>query len=69
MPPARPTHTVDSGRRRMLQLLAAAPAVLTTGLRSQAALANIALQPDRLAPRDLSLVSTHTRESAQVIFF
>mgnify|MGYP005815233913 CR=1 FL=1 len=69
MPPASPSRSIDSARRRLLQMLAAGPVVLALGMRSQDALANIALPQDKLAPRYLSLVSTHTRESLQVTYF
>jgi len=62
-------RTIDPGRRRLLQWLAAGPAVLAMGLRGQVAHAGAALQPDLLAPRTLSLVSTHTGESVQVSYF
>lgn len=62
-------RTIDPGRRRLLQWLAAGPAILALGLRDQAAHAGEALQPGLHAPRTLSMVSTHTGESLQVRYF
>lgn len=61
-------RSIDPGRRRLLQWLAAGPAVLALGLRGRAAHAADA-PPELLAPRSLSMVSTHTGESLEVRYF
>lgn len=62
-------RAVDPGRRRLLQWLAAGPAVLTLGLREQLAHAGQTLEDEVLAPRALSMVSTHTGERLEVRYF
>jgi len=61
-----PIRTAD--RRRLLQLLSAAPALLTMGLRPRVALADEA-HPALLAPRQLSMVNTHTGERLAIRYF
>lgn len=61
-------RSIDPGRRRLLQWLAAGPAVLALGMRGRAAHAADA-PPDLLAPRSLSMVSTHTGEKLEVLYF
>jgi len=58
-----PIRTAD--RRRLLQLLGAAPAVLAAGLGPLKALAG-EVHPALLATRQLSLVNTHTGERLAV---
>jgi uncharacterized protein YcbK (DUF882 family) len=55
-------------RRRLLQWLAAGPAVLALGGRGRIALAG-ELHPEVAAPRELSMVSTHTGESLAIRYF
>lgn len=62
-------RTIDPGRRRLLQWLAAGPAVLALGLRGQLARAGQVLEEEVLAPRSLSMVSTHTGERLEVRYF
>src|SRR5687768_3873859 len=62
-------RTVDPGRRRLLRWLAAGPAVLALGMREQLAHAGQALEEEVLAPRTLSMVSTHTGERLDVRYF
>ncbi len=62
-------RTVDPGRRRLLRWLAAGPAVLALGLREQLAHAGQTLEQEVLAPRTLSMVSTHTGEHLEVRYF
>jgi uncharacterized protein YcbK (DUF882 family) len=61
-----PVRTAD--RRRLLQLLGAAPAVLAAGLAPFDALAG-EVHPALLATRQLSLVSTHTGERLAIRYF
>jgi uncharacterized protein YcbK (DUF882 family) len=63
---ALPIQTAD--RRRLLQLLAAGPALLALGLRGRPALAD-ELPPALFAPRQLSMVSTHTGERLAIRYF
>ena len=62
-------RTVDPGRRRLLRWLAAGPAVLALGMREQLAHAGQVLEDEVLAPRALSMVSTHTGEHLEVRYF
>lgn len=62
-------RTVDPGRRRLLRWLAAGPAVLALGMREQLAHAGQVLEDEVLAPRTLTLVSTHTGERLAVRYF
>lgn len=61
----------DPGRRRLLRWLAAGPAVFAAGgSLAKAASSSIPLPgADLLAPRSLSMVSTHTGESLEVRYF
>jgi uncharacterized protein YcbK (DUF882 family) len=63
---SNPIKTAD--RRRLLQLLAAAPAVFAAGLRPLEALAG-EVHPALLATRQLSMVSTHTGERLAIRYF
>jgi uncharacterized protein YcbK (DUF882 family) len=60
---------VDPGRRRLLQWLAAGPAVLAMGMRGQLAQAGEAMEEQVLAPRYISMVSTHTGERLEACYF
>jgi uncharacterized protein YcbK (DUF882 family) len=60
-------RAVDPARRRLLQWLAAGPAVLALGMREGRA--GDVPQPQVLAPRSISMVSTHTGERAEVRYF
>jgi uncharacterized protein YcbK (DUF882 family) len=62
-------RTVDPARRRLLRWLAAGPAVLALGMREQLAHAGQVLEDEVLAPRTLTLVSTHTGERLAVRYF
>jgi uncharacterized protein YcbK (DUF882 family) len=62
-------RTFDPGRRRLLRWLAAGPAVLALGMREQLAHAGQTLEDEVLAPRALSMVSTHTGERLEVRYF
>jgi uncharacterized protein YcbK (DUF882 family) len=55
-------------RRRLLQLLGAAPALLTLGLPAREALADQA-HSALLATRELSMVNTHTGERLAIRYF
>lgn len=60
---------IDPDRRRLLQWLAAGPAVLALGLRPQAGHAAGAAAVESPAPRSISMVSTHTGEHLEVRYF
>lgn len=73
MSPSPAIRPVDPRRRRLLQWLAAGPAVLALGARGGVAHAGTVLDEDALGrasltPRTLSLVSTHTGERLQVCY-
>jgi uncharacterized protein YcbK (DUF882 family) len=62
-------RAVDPRRRQLLQWLAVSPAVVTLGLRGQLAHAGPSVEQAVLAPRALSMVSTHTGEQLEVRYF
>lgn len=71
MGPPSSLRPVDPRRRRLLQWLAAGPAVLALGTRGPLARAGTVLKEDALeaaalAPRTISMVSTHTGERLQI---
>ncbi len=61
------SHILTTDRRRLLQLLGAAPALLV-GLRAREAHAD-EIHPALLAPRQLSMVNTHTGERLAIRYF
>jgi uncharacterized protein YcbK (DUF882 family) len=62
------TGSVD--RRRFLQWLAAGPAALSAALHSRIALAEaMAVERIALAPREISLLNTHTAERIHLRYF
>jgi uncharacterized protein YcbK (DUF882 family) len=63
-----PSYTKPVERRRLLQWLVAGPAVLALGARGHKALAG-EVPPEALAPRELSMVSTHTGEALAIRYF
>lgn len=66
---ASSVRPVDPRRRQLLRWLAAGPAVLAVGMRERLAHAGQSLEEEVLAPRALSMVSTHTGERLEVRYF